>query len=107
MVVLALVLGFSWRDGPTTDGDVFASPPAASNPVAGLGTGRELHSRAALVTVASSIPAPGARIPTARPVELLIPALDVHRAVEQVGVDRSGFLNLPVTVQFPELRAMR
>ncbi len=91
IVVLALTLGFSWRDGTTNDGDVFASPHATSNPVAGLGTGRELHSRAALVTVASSIPAPGARIPTARPVELLIPALDVHRAVEQVGVDRSGW----------------
>jgi LPXTG-site transpeptidase (sortase) family protein len=29
-------------------------------------------------------------------VQLLIPALDVHRAVEKVGVDESGVLQLPV-----------
>jgi sortase (surface protein transpeptidase) len=29
-------------------------------------------------------------------VQLLIPSLDVHRAIEAVGVDRSGFINLPV-----------
>src|SRR4029077_2228604 len=29
-------------------------------------------------------------------VQLLIPALDVHRAVEAVGVNRSGVMNLPV-----------
>jgi hypothetical protein len=41
-------------------------------------------------------PPPPARIPTAAPVQLLIPSLDVHRAVEPVGVNRSGVMNLPV-----------
>jgi sortase (surface protein transpeptidase) len=35
-------------------------------------------------------------IPTARPVQLLIPSLDVHRPIEAVGVDRSGVMDLPV-----------
>ncbi len=37
-----------------------------------------------------------ALIPTAPPVQLLIPSLNVHRPVEAVGVNRSGFMNLPV-----------
>ena len=41
-------------------------------------------------------PPPEARIPTAHPVQLLIPALDVHRAVENVGVNSAGVLKLPV-----------
>ena len=37
-----------------------------------------------------------ALIPSAPPVELLIPALRVHRPVEGVGVDRRGVMDLPV-----------
>ena len=37
-----------------------------------------------------------ALIPTSPPAELLIPALNVHRAVEGVGASRSGVMNLPV-----------
>ncbi len=36
-----------------------------------------------------------ALIPTATPVQLLIPILNVHRPVESVGVNRYGFMNLP------------
>ena len=36
-----------------------------------------------------------ALIPTAPPVQLLIPTLNVHRAVEEVGVNRLGVMNLP------------
>src|SRR5258706_14681771 len=35
MVVMALTLGFSWRDGTTTDVDVSVSPHATSNSVPG------------------------------------------------------------------------
>jgi sortase (surface protein transpeptidase) len=35
-------------------------------------------------------------MPTAPPVQLLIPLLDVHRAVEKVGFDQFGTMNLPV-----------
>jgi hypothetical protein len=37
-----------------------------------------------------------ALIPTAPPAQLLIPALDVHRAVEAVGTNRFGVMDLPV-----------
>jgi Sortase domain len=37
-----------------------------------------------------------ALIPKAPPAELLIPTLNVHRAVEAVGTNRSGVMNLPV-----------
>jgi hypothetical protein len=37
-----------------------------------------------------------ALIPTAPPAQLLIPSLNVHRAVEGVGVNRYGVMNLPV-----------
>src|SRR5450759_726993 len=37
-----------------------------------------------------------ALIPTAPPAQLLIPSLNVHRAVEAVGVNRSGVMNVPV-----------
>ena len=37
-----------------------------------------------------------ALIPTAPPVQLLIPSLNVHRAVEGVGTNRFGVMNLPV-----------
>jgi LPXTG-site transpeptidase (sortase) family protein len=36
-----------------------------------------------------------ALVPTARPVQLLIPVLNVHRPVEAVGVNRFGYMNLP------------
>jgi sortase (surface protein transpeptidase) len=101
--VLALTLGSSWRDGAAaTDAGSgsdrmnaeLAAPAYDSSDDA---IGRDLHSRAPLVLSAGSdIAAQQARIPTARPVQLLIPALDVHRAVERVGVNRAGVLNLPV-----------
>jgi hypothetical protein len=34
-------------------------------------------------------------MPTAPPVQILIPLLDVHRAVEKVGADRFGVMDLP------------
>src|SRR5450759_3882098 len=37
-----------------------------------------------------------ALIPTAPPAQLLIPSLNVHRAVEAVGVNRSGVMNVPL-----------
>ena len=41
-------------------------------------------------------PLPEPPIPTAPPVQLLIAAMDVHRAVEAVGIDRRGVIKLPV-----------
>ena len=96
VAVLALTLGSSWRDGPT-GGDVFSADlPAPADDALGGATGRDLHTRVPyVVSAGSAIGPPQASIPRARPVQLLIPTLDIHRAVEAVGVNRAGVLNLP------------
>ena len=96
-VVLVLTLGFSWRDG-TAGGDGGNSETLAlAYSASGNATGGDRHSQMPfLVGIGSKIGPPQAPIPTARPLQLLIPALDVHRAVEGVGVNRAGVLNLPV-----------
>jgi hypothetical protein len=91
VVVLALTLGISWRDGLPSDDDVTASGPLSSDLVASRAAGSGLPSGDS-VSIGSYL-TPG---PTARPVEILIPALDVHRPVERVGINQSGVLDLPV-----------
>lgn len=55
-----------------------------------------------LQSLAESVKAGGQAVsaraltPTAAPVQILIPALNVHRPVERVGVSRSMVINLPV-----------
>jgi hypothetical protein len=96
-VLLAFTLVFSWRDAVPADKYVFASvSPTSSTPVAenGLRLGRP-----AQVSSSHSValaPIAQVQFPTAPPVQILIPELDVHRAVEPVGVDRSGVMNVPV-----------
>jgi sortase family protein len=96
-VLLAFTLVFSWRDAVPADNYVFAigsptsSAPAPEN---GLRLGRP-----AQVSSSHSValaPVPQAQIPTAPPVQILIPDLNVHRAVEAVGVGRSGVIDVPV-----------
>jgi hypothetical protein len=95
-VVLVLTLGFSWRDG-TAGGDGVNAERFDSASDALVYSGQNLNDRMSFVASAGSAIGPlQAPIPTARPVQLLIPALDVHRAVEGVGVNRAGVLNLPV-----------
>jgi len=101
--VLALTLGSSWRDGPSGgdgaagDDGVNAELAAPAHDGPGDAFGRDLRSRVQFVVSAGSeVRSPQPPIPTAAPVQLLIPALDVHRAVERVGVDRAGVLNLPL-----------
>lgn len=91
VVVLALTLGVSWRDGLASDDDGMVAGSLASDVVADHATGSGLNSVESFTVGSALLPAP-----TARPVEILIPALDVHRAVEKVGVDQFGVLNLPV-----------
>jgi hypothetical protein len=82
-VLLAATLIFSSRDAVPSDGYVFSiGPPTSSTPVANnnLRLGRPAQ----------------VQMPTARPVQLLIADLDVHRAVEAVGVGRSGVIDVPV-----------
>jgi hypothetical protein len=88
-VLLLAALATSWRDGIPTDQLVdLVAPPSTG--VASMGvSGNKLP-------VARPAPAPKPQAPTAPPVQLLIPLLDVHRAVEKVGVDQWGVLQLPV-----------
>jgi Sortase domain len=91
--VLTLTLGFSWRDGAGGQDAVGAEGVAPAYAASSYVTSGYARSRVPLVVEAA--PPARAQVPTARPVQLLIPALDVHRAVEGVGVSR-GVLNLPV-----------
>jgi Sortase domain len=88
-LLLAATVATSWRDGFPTDqlADLVAPPPIGIAEKQASG-----NSQAVPVMVPVTEP----RIPTAPPVQLLIPQLDVHRAVEKVGVNQFGVLELPV-----------
>ncbi len=96
-VLLAVTLVFLSRDAVPSDRYVFAiGSPTSATPVAdnNLRLGRP-----AQVSTSHSVamaPPPQVQIPTARPVQILIADLDVHRAVEAVGVGRSGVMDLPL-----------
>ncbi len=98
--VLAVTLAFSSRDGVPGDPYVIdAVGPAPTGIAAMQVSGNNLSDKpghASHLPVAPPAPPPEPRIPTAAPVQLLIPSLDVHRAVEKVGVDAFGVMNLPV-----------
>lgn len=98
-VLLAVTLAFSPRDGVPTDEYVDAVGPAPSGIAAMQVSGNNLSGKpdlASRLPVVVPAPPPEPRIPTAPPVQLLIPFLDVHRAVEKVGVDLFGILKIPV-----------
>jgi Sortase domain len=88
-LLLMATVASAWRDGFPTDQlvDLVAPPPSAiaDKEVAGK---PQPGSKVPVITRAPQ--------PTAAPVQLLIPLLDVHRAVEKVGADQAGVLALPV-----------
>jgi hypothetical protein len=101
--LLVATLAFSPRDAvPGEDGAVWPQPgvrlqaaPVVEQPLFGL----VLPGLAKLSGVARSSGASvssKALIPTTPPVQILIPSLNVHRAVEGVGTNRFGVMNLPV-----------
>lgn len=96
VVMLSLMAAFTWRDGALEVSDFNGAGLVASAGAPDYVYGRALHSLKPLMTAAADLAPPEPPVPTARPVQLLIPTLDVHRAVETVGVDRFGVLNLPV-----------
>ena len=100
VVLLAVTVASSWRDGMPSDqfaGVVSAPVASTDSPQV---TGNHLSGKPDLwgstLPVVAPAPAPQPYIPSAPPVELLIPALNVHRPVEKVGVDEYGTLQLPV-----------
>jgi hypothetical protein len=100
-VLLLSALAFTPRDGVLASPDASLGPnvhfhalpgeqPSFGLALPGL---QNLSGWAAAGAVAVSSQA---LIPTAPPAQLLIPSLNVHRAVEGVGVNRFGVMNLPV-----------
>jgi sortase (surface protein transpeptidase) len=100
-VLLLSALAFTPRDGVPASPDALLGPnvrfhaslgeqPSFGLALPGL---QNLSGWAAAGGVAVSSKA---LIPTAHPAELLIPSLNVHRAVEGVGVNRYGVMNLPL-----------
>jgi hypothetical protein len=94
VAVLALALGVSWRDGRVSQDDGLAVGPASSHVGAQVAEPGSQSGGNSMVA-GSDLAPPEPPVPTARPLELLIPALDVHRAVEPVGTNHSGVMNLP------------
>jgi hypothetical protein len=96
VVLLAVTAATAWRDGAPSDKLVdLVRPP---EDVAVLDTGSHLSAKPPGGPALSYAPAlpPPVRVPKSPPVQLFIAALDVHRAVEDVGVDQFGILNQPV-----------
>jgi LPXTG-site transpeptidase (sortase) family protein len=101
-VALALVLlaslTFAPRDGAPTDRQpgpvVRYQASRIDQPSVGL-TRPGLQNLAGLASLSGQSVTAKALIPTAPPVQLLIPVLNVHRPVEPVGVSRYGVMNLP------------
>lgn len=94
-VVLLVVLVFTWSDGaPTDDSTHLVAPaPAFTGSVAGYAD--PAHDR---TPVAPPAPAPEPSVPTAAPVMVLIPSINVHRPVESVGLDGHGAMENTVNL---------
>ena len=99
-VMLAVALTFAGRDGVPAEKFVYPDGPVTALPgieylqVSGNNLSGKPRNSARLPVVEPA-PPPQPKVPTAAPVQLLIPSLDVHRAVEKVGVDQFGVMNLP------------
>jgi LPXTG-site transpeptidase (sortase) family protein len=94
-VLLLVTAASSWRDGIPTDEFANEPAPSAFTDVSGNGMTGTTHLRPPLPVVAPE-PSPLPLGPTSPPIQLLIPLLDVHRAVEKVVSDQFGALELPV-----------
>ncbi|MHB8613772.1 MAG: class F sortase [Candidatus Dormibacteraceae bacterium] len=99
-VVLVASLTFAPRDSAPNPTDQPTGPvlryqaSTVDQPSLGL-TLPGLQTLAGLASLSGASVSATALIPTAPPVQLLIPILNVHRPVEAVGVSRYGFMNLP------------
>jgi hypothetical protein len=100
-VLLVSALAFTPRDGVQASPNTTLGPnlrfhaSVAVRPSFGL-TLPGLQNLSGWASASGAAVSSKALIPTAPPAQLLIPALNVHRAVEEVGVNRSGVMNVPV-----------
>lgn len=92
-LLAALVL--TWSDGPPPDDSahLVIPAPAFTGPVAGYADPAHVRT-----PVAPPAPAPEPPVPTAAPVMLLIPSINVHRPVESVGLDGHGAMKNTVNL---------
>jgi LPXTG-site transpeptidase (sortase) family protein len=95
VALLLVTAASSWRDGTPSDELANLPAPVASTDVSGGGLSGTSHLRPNLPVVAPPA-SPLPQGPVSPPVQILIPLLDVHRAVEKIGVDQFGTLQLPV-----------
>ena len=100
-VLLVAVLGFTPRDGvPAANTDSLIGPSVhftvapGVQPSFGLAL-PGLNNLSAWASTSGALVSAKALIPTAPPAQLLIPVLRVHRAVEPVGTNRSGVMDVP------------
>jgi hypothetical protein len=100
VALLAVTVATSWRDGGPNDPlGALAAPPVTyvdSPQVTGNNLSGKPDWWGSKLPVVQPAPAPQPYSPSAPPVQVLIPLLDVHRAVEKVGVDELGTMQLPV-----------
>ena len=101
-VVLMAALGFTSRDAVRVDNTDSLIGPNVRYTVAqgeqppNLGLALPgLSNLSAWASSSGAIVSSRALIPTAPPVQILIPLLRVHRTVEAVGTNRSGVMDLP------------
>ena len=97
-VVLVASLTFASRDSAPNPaqsaGPVVRYQPLVEQPLLGLAL-PGLQNLAGWASASGASISNSALVPTAPPVQLLIPTLNVHRPVEAVGVNRYGYMNLP------------
>ncbi len=99
-VVLVASVAVAPRDSASSSSEVQSGPvvrlqaSAVEQPSLGLAL-PGLQNIAGWASASGASVSTRALIPTATPVQLLIPILNVHRPVESVGVNRYGFMNLP------------
>ena len=98
VALLVVTAAASWRDGGLTDGLVDLVAPPQDGIAALQVSGNNLSAKphwVHTVPVVEPAPPPQPRVPKSPPVQLFISQLDVHRAVEKVGVNQYGVMNLP------------
>ncbi len=96
-VLLVGTLAFSPRDGVPSEGYVDAVVPTLSGIAAMPVSANNLYSGKPFLVPKppAPTPPPQAPIPTAAPVRLLLPSLNLHPPVEALGLDRYGAMDTP------------
>jgi hypothetical protein len=100
VVTLGVTLAFTWSDGTPADDpfDAATATPShvtAQDPADYVYLDESFLASRSLVVAPAPPPQSPPNMPTAPPVQILIPLLDVHRAVEKIGADPFGVMDLP------------